>query len=55
LGKILSLTFAVIAVLMLMGVGIALSYRALWLALLLSLATLFIIGFGFILKARLRR
>lgn len=55
LGKILSLTFAVIAVVLLMGIGIALSYRELWLALLLSLASILFIGLGFIIKARLRR
>lgn len=53
--KTLSLLFAVIGVLLFMGIGIALSYREpLW-ALLLLFAAILQIGFGFMLKARQRK
>jgi hypothetical protein len=55
LSKPLSLLFAVIAVLLFIGIGISLSYRLLWLALLLTVVSVFQIGLGFIIKARLHR
>ncbi|WP_338554975.1 DUF5325 family protein [Paenibacillus sp. KS-LC4] len=54
MSKPLSLLFAVIAVLLMSATAISMSYNA-WLALLFAVLTLFSIGGGFIVKARLRR
>lgn len=53
--KALSLFFAVTAVMFFIGIGVALSYRNLWIALLLAVVSVLYIGLGFIIKARLRR
>jgi len=55
MGKALSLTFAICAVIFFIGIGISLSYQQLWLAILLALLSVLFIGAGFILKAKLRR
>ncbi|MUT67571.1 DUF5325 family protein [Paenibacillus sp. NEAU-GSW1] len=54
MSKPLSLAFAVLSVLFMLGTAVAISYNG-WLALLLGILTLFVIGSGFIVKARLRR
>ncbi|ANY65271.1 hypothetical protein SAMN04487969_12434 [Paenibacillus algorifonticola] len=54
MSKPLSLLFAVVAVLLMSATAISMSYNA-WLALLFAVLTLFSIGAGFIVKARLRR
>ncbi|WP_128896281.1 DUF5325 family protein [Longirhabdus pacifica] len=47
--------YSVFSLLVLLSIAVALSFRSLWVALLLTIAYVFIVGFGFILKARIRR
>ncbi|AIQ49208.1 hypothetical protein R70723_27355 [Paenibacillus sp. FSL R7-0273] len=54
MGKGLSLWFSTSSILILTAASISISYN-LWLALLLGLLCILNIGWGFILKARLRR
>ncbi|GGF60729.1 hypothetical protein GCM10010912_02390 [Paenibacillus albidus] len=54
MGKGLSLWFACSSILLLTAGSIAISYNV-WLALLLGLLCVLNIGWGFIVKARLRR
>ena len=55
LSKPLALLFAVAGVLLMLAIGAALSYRLLWLAFAMLAAYIGVLGFGFVLKARLRR
>ncbi|WP_342562869.1 hypothetical protein NST84_25370 [Paenibacillus sp. FSL R7-0345] len=54
MGKGLSLWFATSSILILTAASISISYN-IWLALLLGLLCILNIGWGFVLKARLRR
>ncbi|WP_042199777.1 hypothetical protein [Paenibacillus camerounensis] len=54
MGKGLSLWFSISSILILTAASVSISYN-LWLALLLGLLCILNIGWGFILKARLRR
>lgn len=54
MGKGLSLWFACSSILILTAASIFISYN-IWLALLLGVLCIFNIGWGFIVKARLRR
>lgn len=54
MGKGLSLWFATSSILLLTAASISISFN-IWLALLLGTLCVFNIGWGFILKARLRR
>ncbi|CAH1212388.1 hypothetical protein PAECIP111892_03745 [Paenibacillus auburnensis] len=54
MGKGLSLWFATSSILILTAASICISYN-IWLALLLGILCVLNIGWGFILKARLRR
>jgi drug/metabolite transporter (DMT)-like permease len=51
----LALLFAIIGVLLLLSISFFLSANQPWLASAAALVSLFFIGFGFIVKARLRR
>ncbi|GAB2676492.1 DUF5325 family protein [Paenibacillus thermoaerophilus] len=51
----LALFFAVVGTLLLCSIAIALSFRNLWLVLLSVLASVGFIGYGFVLKAKIRR
>lgn len=55
LGKAISLVFALTAVLILIGVGVALSHQITWLAITLAFVSVITVGMGFILKALLKR
>jgi hypothetical protein len=55
LSKPLAMLFAVSGVLCMTGIGVALSYRLLWLAFAMLAAYVVVLGGGFMLKARLRR
>ena len=55
MNKLMALFFAVSALLILFGIGAALSYRNLWAALMLAAAYLLVVGLGFALKAVLKR
>jgi NADH:ubiquinone oxidoreductase subunit 6 (subunit J) len=52
--KLQALFFAVLGVLMMIATAVSLSYNG-WLAALFLILTLFVIGAGFIYKARLRK
>ncbi|GIP40762.1 hypothetical protein J31TS4_40420 [Paenibacillus sp. J31TS4] len=53
--KSLALLFAVVGVLLLLAISASISFHQPWLALLFTIVSLFFIGAGFIVKARLRR
>lgn len=55
MSKSLAFMFSAAGVVMLFGIGAALSYRNLWIALLLGIFYIVVIGVGFVVKARLRR
>ncbi|GGG63879.1 DUF5325 family protein [Paenibacillus radicis (ex Gao et al. 2016)] len=54
MSKPMSLLFAVLSVLFMLATAVSISING-WLALLMAVLTLFMIGSGFIVKARLRR
>ncbi len=54
MSKSLSMFFAVLSILFMSATAISISYSG-WYVLLFSLLSLLSIGFGFIVKARLRR
>ncbi|MBB3108457.1 hypothetical protein FHS18_000485 [Paenibacillus phyllosphaerae] len=54
MSKPISLLFAIVSVLLMTATGIAISYNA-WLTLALFVLTMGCIGYGFVLKAKLRR
>ncbi|CAM3772123.1 DUF5325 family protein [Marinicrinis lubricantis] len=55
MSKSLSLLFAVSSVILLILTGASLSYRQPWLALLFIVLYIFMVGAGFIVKAKIRR
>lgn len=55
MNKPLALLFAVIATLLLASISIFLSLRMPWMAFLSTVVSILFIGFGFIVKARLRK
>ncbi|ANE45075.1 hypothetical protein SY83_00295 [Paenibacillus swuensis] len=55
MSKSLSLFFAVLSTILLVGVGAALSFRNVWLVIGLIVAWVALLGYSFALKARLRR
>ncbi|WP_171056349.1 DUF5325 family protein [Paenibacillus sinopodophylli] len=54
MSKPLSLFFSVLAILFMSAMSVSISYNG-WLVLLFGLLSLFTVGAGFIVKARLRR
>ena len=52
MSKSLALIFSVTAIIFLVGIGIALSYRLPWLALLLAMLWVVQVGLGFVVKAK---
>ncbi|ULL20031.1 hypothetical protein DVH26_30415 [Paenibacillus sp. H1-7] len=55
MNKGLALLFAIVGTLLLAGISFSLSVGNGWLALLFSVLSIGFIGFGFVVKARLRR
>jgi len=55
MSKPMALLFALVGVALLLAVPAAISFRQPWLVLLFSIASVSFIGFGFIVKARIRR
>jgi heme A synthase len=55
MSKSLALFFAALGVLIMIGIGAALSYRELGIALILLAVYIAVVGLGFVVKARLRR
>jgi hypothetical protein len=55
LKKSMALFFAITGVLLLIAIPISLSFRQLWLVVLFSVLAVSFIGFGFVVKARLRK
>lgn len=55
MSKPMALFFAVLGVIFMIGIGAALSYRSLWMALVLLIGYIGIVGLGFVVKARLKR
>ncbi len=55
MSKPLALLFAVVGVLLLTAIPIAMSFRQPWLVLIFSISAICFIGFGFVLKAKLRK
>ncbi|MBD2861570.1 DUF5325 family protein [Paenibacillus oceani] len=55
MSRTLALLFAFVGTFLLVGIGAALSYRSLLGALLLAVVSIAFIGWGFVLKAKLRR
>lgn len=53
--KSYALLFSLLGVCALIGIGAALSYRNVWIALGLAIAYVFIVGAGFIVKAKMSR
>ncbi|WP_409342259.1 DUF5325 family protein [Paenibacillus sp. MBLB4367] len=50
-----ALFFAVVGTLLLASIGLAISYRNVWLTLLCSLVSILFIGIGFMFKAKARK
>lgn len=50
-----ALFFAVVGTLLLASIGLAISYRSVWLTLLCSLVSILFIGVGFMFKAKVRK
>jgi hypothetical protein len=55
LNRPLALLFSIVGVLLMSSIGIALSFRILWLALLLTVASIGFVGIGFIVKAKMAK
>lgn len=55
MSKALALMFSTAGVVMLIGVAAALSYRNLWLALIMIVLYIVVVGVGFVVRARLNR
>jgi NADH:ubiquinone oxidoreductase subunit 3 (subunit A) len=55
LKKPMALFFAVFGVLLLVAIPISISFRQPWLVLFFSILSIAFIGFGFVVKARLRK
>ncbi|NHN33595.1 DUF5325 family protein [Paenibacillus agricola] len=55
MNKSLALLFAVIGTALLASISYAMSIGNIWLVLLFSIVSLFFIGFGFIVKAKIRK
>jgi CHASE2 domain-containing sensor protein len=55
MNKPLALLFAIIGTLLLASISLFITLRQPWLALLSAVIALFFIGFGFIVKAKLRK
>ncbi len=55
MSKSVSMLFALGGVFLMSCIGVSLSYKSLWLALLFTILTVLFIGFGFIVKARMLR
>ncbi|QGQ94816.1 hypothetical protein EHS13_07955 [Paenibacillus psychroresistens] len=55
MSRSLALLFAVVGTLLLVSISFFLTQHQPWLVLLASLVSLFFIGFGFVVKARMRR
>jgi uncharacterized membrane protein len=51
----LALVFAVVGTLLLVSISFFMTQHQPWLVLLASIVSLFFIGFGFVVKARMRR